>query len=89
MIGEQAQIMHYMAKHTGGQYFSAPASGYAAALEAVLMQLHLRCELGFVSAALDGKRHELRVELTKVAQGKHKRVRLKFRPEYIPVPESA
>jgi len=42
LIGEQSKILHYMAKHTGGQYSSAPPSGYAAALEAVLMQLHFR-----------------------------------------------
>jgi hypothetical protein len=34
-----------------------------------------------------GKRHELKVELTKEAKEKHKRVRLRFRPEYIPVRE--
>lgn len=89
LIGEQARILHYMAKHTGGTYLSAPSSGYAAALEAVLMQLHFRYELGFTPSAIDGKRHELRVELTKVGQGQHKRVRLEFRPEYIPVREGA
>ena len=87
LIGEQARILHYMAKHTGGTYLSAPSSGYAAVLEAVLTQLHFRYELGFTPSAIDGKRHELRVELTKVAQGQHKRGRLKFRPEYIPVRE--
>jgi hypothetical protein len=87
LIGEQAKIMHYMAKHTGGQYYSAPPPGYAAALDAVLTQLHLRYELGFIPPAIDGKRHELRVELTREAKEKHKRLRLRFRPEYIPVRE--
>jgi len=87
LIGEQAKIMHYMAKHTGGQYFSAPPSGYANALEAILTQLHFRYELGFIPPAIDGKRHELRVELTKKAKEQHKRVRLRYRPEYIPVPK--
>jgi hypothetical protein len=87
LIGEQAKIMHYMAKHTGGQYFSAPPSGYGAALEAIVMQLHFRYELGFVPLAIDGKRHELKVELTKEAREKHKGVRLRFRSEYIPVAE--
>jgi len=32
----------------------------------------LRYELGFIPAAIDGKRHELRVELTKAATKKHK-----------------
>lgn len=85
LTGEQAKIMHYMAKHTGGQYFSAPPSGYAAALDAILTQLHFRYELGFIPTAIDGKRHELRVELTKEAKAEHKAVRLKYRPEYIPV----
>ena len=86
-IGEQAKIMHYMAKHTGGEYFSAPPSGYAAALQAILMQLHFRYELGFIPPAIDGKRHELKVELTKSAKAEHKGLRLKYRPEYIPVQE--
>ena len=87
LLGEQAKIMHYMAKHTGGQYYSAPPPRYAAALDAVLTQLHFRYELGFIPPAIDGKRHELKVELTKEAKEKHKRVRLRFRPEYIPVRE--
>jgi hypothetical protein len=87
LLGEQAKIMHYMAKHTGGQYYSAPPPGYAAALDAVLTQLHLRYELGFIPPAVDGKRHELRVELTREAKEKHKRLRLRFHPEYIPVRE--
>ena len=87
LIGEQAKIMHYMARHTGGQYFSALPSGYAAALDAILTQLHFRYELGFIPTAIDDKRHELRVELTKEAREKHRRVRLRFRPEYIPVLE--
>jgi hypothetical protein len=87
LLGEQAKIMHYMAKRTGGQYYSAPPPGYAAALDAVLTQLHFRYELGFIPPAIDGKRHELKVELTKEAKEEHKRVRLRFRPEYIPVRE--
>lgn len=86
-IGEQAAIMHYMAKQTGGQYFSVPPSEYAATLATVLMQLHFRYELGFIPPAIDGRRHELRVELTNEGKKKHKGVRLRFRPEYIPVTE--
>jgi hypothetical protein len=51
------------------------------------MQLHYRYELGFIPFAFDGKRHESRVELTKAATGEHKGVRLRYRPEYIPVRE--
>lgn len=87
LIGEHAQILHYMAQHTGGQYFTASPSEYSAALDAILTQLHFRYQIGFIPPAIDGKRHTLKVELTKEAREKHKGVRLKFRPEYIPVPE--
>jgi hypothetical protein len=87
LIGEQAKILHYMAKHTGGQYFSASSPQYASTLETVLLQLHSRYQLGFVPPAIDGKRHELRVELTQEAKQRHKRVRLRFRSQYIPVHE--
>ena len=87
IIGEQAKIMHYMAKHTGGEYFSVPPSGYEKAMDAILMQLHFRYELGFIPSTIDGKRHELRVELTKQAKAEHKGLRLRYRPEYIPVRE--
>jgi hypothetical protein len=87
MIGEQSQISHYMASQTGGEYFSCSADGYAAALEKILMQLYFRYVLGFVPPMIDGKRHKLRVELTKEAREKHKGVRLRVRREYIPVRE--
>ena len=51
--------MHHMAKHTGGEYFSVPPSGYEASLEAILVQLHFCYERGFIPPAIDGKRHEL------------------------------
>ena len=86
-IGEVAQIEHYIARHTGGEYFVAPRSGYASALDSILTQLHSRYELGFTPPAVDGKRHSIRVELTKEAKKKHHGVRLRFRPEYLPVPE--
>jgi hypothetical protein len=86
--GEQGEILGYMAKHTGGQYFSVSPAGFTKALETILMQLHFRYELGFIPPMIDGKRHDLRVELTKAARKEHKRVRLRFRPEYIPVRET-
>jgi hypothetical protein len=87
LLGEQSKILQYMAKQTGGIYFSAPPSGYAVALEAILAQLHFRYELGIIPPAIDGKRHELKVELTREAKKHHKGVRLRFRPEYISVRE--
>jgi len=62
-----------------------PPSEYAATLKAILMQLHFRYELGFIPPAIDGKRHELKVELTKEGKKKNKGVRLRFRQEYIPL----
>jgi hypothetical protein len=83
--GHQSEILHYMADQTGGQYFSAPPSGYAAALETILVQLHFRYELGFVPPKIDGKPHELRVQLTTEAKERYKGIRLSYRPEYVPV----
>jgi hypothetical protein len=54
----------------------------------IIVRLHFRYELGFIPPKLDGKRHELKVELTKEAREKHKGIRLKFRPEYIPFSEA-
>ena len=87
--GEVSEISHYVAEQTGGQYLTAPAKDYATALDMILVQLHFRYELGFIPLKLDGKRHELKVELTKEAHEKHKGIRLEFRPEYIPVSEAS
>jgi hypothetical protein len=84
---EQGQIMHYMADQTGGQFLAAPPAGYSAALEAILMQLHFRYELGFIPHAIDGKRHELKVRVANEAKDRYKGIRLRFRPEYIPLAE--
>lgn len=86
---EQEEILHYMADQTGGQYFSASPSGYAAALDAILMQLHFRYELGFMPPAIDGKRHELKIELTTEAKERNKGIRLRYRTEYIPLAETS
>ena len=86
--GGVAEIEHYMADQTGGQFFSAPPSGYAAALEMILIQLHFRYELGFIPPAIDGKHHNLKVELTNEAKENHKGVRLRYRPQYISVLEA-
>jgi hypothetical protein len=84
LLFEQGEIMHFMARQTGGQFFAVAPSGFAEALEAIMMQLHFRYELGFVPAVIDGKRHKLKVMLAKEAKGKYRGVRLKFRTEYIP-----
>jgi hypothetical protein len=85
---EQAEILHYMADQTGGQYLAVPPPLYSTALEMILTQLHFRYQLGFVPPALDGKRHNLTVELTPEAKALHEGLRLKFRTAYIPVRET-
>ena len=84
LFGEQRAILHYMARETGGQYFSVPPSVFAAILQAILQQLHFRYQLGFKPPALDGKRHKLKVEFASAARKQYKSVRLHYRPEYIP-----
>lgn len=82
--GERGAIFHYLTEETGGQYYMPTPELYSTALEAILVQLHFRYELGFKPPALDGKRHELGVELVGAAKDKYKSVRLRARPEYIP-----
>jgi hypothetical protein len=83
----RGHIFNYLAEQTGGQYFSARPEGYAAALEAILLQLHFRYQLGFIPPSFDGKRHEIDVRLSDEVREKHKGVRLRFRTEYIPLRE--
>ena len=85
--GERSEILHYLANQTGGQYPTASPSDYATALELILVQLHFRYELGFIPPAIDGKRHEVRVELSTEAKEAHRGVHLNFRPKYIPLGE--
>ena len=80
--GAIGNISHYMAAQTGGQYLIAYPRDYATALEMILTQLHFRYQWGFIPPKIDGKRHELNVELTKEAQQKYKGIQLKFRSEY-------
>jgi hypothetical protein len=83
---EKGEVLHYMAEETGGQYYWVPEKLYAIALEDIIVQLHFRYELGFVPSVLDGKHHELKVELTKDASHEHKSLRLRARREYLPLP---
>lgn len=86
--GERGHLVHYIAEQTGGQYFSARPEGYAAALEAILLQLHFRYQLGFIPPSIDGKHHEIDVRLSNQARARHKGMRLRFRTEYIPLREA-
>jgi len=57
-------------------------------MDAILTQITLSLRNRNRSPVIEGKRHELKVELTKEAAGNHKGVRLRYRPEYIPVREA-
>jgi hypothetical protein len=83
--GEISRIFHYMSEQTGGEYFSVDPQQYGAALREILLRLHFRYELGFKPPVVDGNRHKLEVELAGGARENYKSVRLRYRPEYIPV----
>lgn len=82
--GEQRAVAHYIATQTGGQYFDASPETYASTLAEILQQLHFRYELGFKPEVLDGKRHNLRVQLADTVRNQHKDVRLRYRLAYVP-----
>jgi len=78
-------LVHYYSQQTGGEYYTTPDSKlYAAALDYILSQVHLRYTLGFKPQAIDGKVHSLKVELTKEAKSRFRDVTLRFRQEYLP-----
>ena len=85
-LGEQGAIANYIATQTGGEYLRVTPATYAKGLEEILRQLHGRYQLGFKPESLDGKRHQLRVELSDAAKKRHK-LRLRYRLAYVPVRE--
>ena len=88
--GEQRAVANYIAAETGGEYLWATPETYAAGLAGILQQFHGRYELGFKPETLDGKRHQLRVELSETVKHEHKRLRRTYRLAYVPVhPEVA
>jgi hypothetical protein len=52
-------------------------------------QAHLRYTIGFKPLSIDGKKHDLKVVLTKEAQKKFRGAELRFRKNYVPVPTPA
>jgi hypothetical protein len=90
--GKVFYLVHYYSHETGGQFYSTPDSRlFSAALDYILLQLHLRYTIGFKPLVVDGKRHALNVELTKQAAKRFPGAELRFRQEYIPAasPSSA
>jgi len=89
--GQIFYLVHYYSRETGGEiYSSVDPALFSNALDYILTQLHFRYTIGFKPKKLDGKRHTLKVALTKEAQKRYPAAELRFRPEYIPVavPES-
>jgi hypothetical protein len=80
----QPNVAMFLAWRTGGVFFGVKPENFSDALDAILMQVHFRYVLGFSPKKLDGKRHELRVELSPSGKQRFKDSELKARPEYIP-----
>jgi hypothetical protein len=90
--GKVFYLVHYYSHETGGQFYSTiDPRLFSAALDYILLQLHLRYTIGFKPLLVDGKRHTLKVELTKEAAKRFPGAEMRFRQEYIPVaaPSSA
>jgi hypothetical protein len=86
-MGKTWNLVHYYAQNTGGVYNHAPRPElFTPILDDIITQVHLRYTLGFKPSELDGKIHDLRVELTKDAQKRFPKTTLRFRREYIPLP---
>jgi hypothetical protein len=81
----QGNVAHFLATKTGGQFFSVNPKMFATALDDILVQVHFRYVLGFQPEALDGKKHNLMVQLTDSAKERLPGARLAFRPAYIPL----
>ena len=84
--GQIGYLAHYYSQQTGGEYYTTPVPKlYPAALDYILSQVHLRYTLGFKPEVMDGKVHDLKLELTKDAKAQFKDVTLRFRQQYLPV----
>ena len=88
--GQIYYLIHYYSQETGGQYYTATdPKMFSAALDYILSQLHLRYTIGFKPRAIDGRKHTIRVELTKDTQKRYQGVQLRFRQEYLAVAYAA
>jgi len=84
--GQINYLVHHYSQETGGQFYTTTDPKlFSAALDYIVSQVHLRYTLGFKPRMIDGKRHTIRVELTKEAQQRFQGIQLRFRQEYIPI----
>jgi hypothetical protein len=88
--GQVSYLVHYYSQETGGEFYTTGDPRlYSAALDYILSQVHLRYTIGFRPSAPDGKRHTLKVELTKEARSKYRGIQLRHRKVYIAVKRAA
>jgi hypothetical protein len=77
--------VHYLSRATGGDVYGSPDfSQLTKGLNYIVMQAHFRDTLGFKPDTFDGKKHDLRVELTPEGQKQFPSAVLKYRSQYIP-----
>jgi hypothetical protein len=85
--GQTYNQIHYYCRTTGGQFYSTTQTNlFAPTLDYIISQLHARYTLAFQPAKIDGKPHELRVDLNKEAQSRFPKTTPRFRIECIPRP---
>ncbi|HEX5234785.1 MAG TPA: hypothetical protein VFW25_05585 [Silvibacterium sp.] len=79
--------IHYLSSATGGNVYGTPdPKRLSQALDYILMQMHFRYTLGFKPSSWDGKKHDLKVDLTPDGQKKYADAVLRYRAQYIAVP---
>ena len=78
--------VHYLSLSTGGNVYGTPdPTQFSKALDYILLQMHFRYTLGFKPAAFDGKKHDLKIELTVDGQRKYADAVLRYRSQFIPL----
>jgi hypothetical protein len=77
--------VHYLSQATGGNVIGTPdPRQFSKALDYILLQMHFRYTLGFRPILRDGKKHDLKVELTPGGRQKYADAVLRYRMQYIP-----
>jgi hypothetical protein len=87
----QMYVIHFLSEKTGGRSADAWHNEYDKELGRILAELHSRYELGFDPSAMDGKQHDLQVQLTPQARARLGRVKFRYTSGYMasPPPEPA
>lgn len=81
--------IHYLSLATGGDVYGTPdPARLSQGLDYILTQMHFRYTLGFRPSNWDGKKHDLKIELTPDGKRKYADAVLRFRPQYLAVPPS-